>query len=63
MVDHSVVGRRLTPVTAHVEPGRLRFFRETLGEANPVYTDAAAAQGAPAMPRRRCRRPTCSAWK
>ena len=38
MVDHSVVGRSLAPVTAHVEPGRLRFFRETLGETNPVYT-------------------------
>jgi acyl dehydratase len=46
MVDHSVVGRRLTPVTAQVEPGRLRFFRETLGESNPVYNDAAAAQAA-----------------
>ena len=32
MVDQSVVGRSVTPVTAHVEPGRLRFFRETIGE-------------------------------
>jgi acyl dehydratase len=46
MVDHSAVGRRLTPVTAHVEPGRLRFFRETIGESNPVYNDTAAAQAA-----------------
>ena len=46
MVDHSVVGRSLAPVTAHVEPGRLRFFRETLGERNPVYTDAGAAKAA-----------------
>ena len=46
MVDHSAVGRRLAPVTAHVEPGRLRFFRETLGESNPVYNDAAAAKKA-----------------
>ncbi len=46
MVDHSAVGRRLAPVTAHVEPGRLRFFRETLGESNPVYNDAAAAKAA-----------------
>ena len=36
----------LTPVTAQVEPGRLRFFRETTGERNPVYTDAGAAQAA-----------------
>ena len=46
MVDHSVIGRSLAPVTAHVEPGRLRFFRETLGERNPAYTDAGAAKAA-----------------
>lgn len=46
MVDHSAVGRRLSPVTAHVEPGQLRFFRETLGETNPVFTDTAAAKAA-----------------
>jgi acyl dehydratase len=46
MVDHSVVGRSLAPVTAHVESGRLRFFRETLGERNPAYTDAGAAKAA-----------------
>ena len=44
MVDHSVVGRSLAPVTAHVEPGRLRYFRGTLGETNPVYADAKVAQ-------------------
>jgi len=46
MVDHSAAGRALTPVTAQVEAGRLRFFRETTGERNPVYTDAGAAQAA-----------------
>ena len=46
MVDHSAVGRRLAPVTARVEPGRLRFFRETLVESNPVYNDDAAAKAA-----------------
>jgi acyl dehydratase len=46
MVDHSVAGRALTPVTAQVEAGRLRFFRETTGERNPVYTDTGAAQAA-----------------
>ncbi|NVN87131.1 MAG: MaoC family dehydratase N-terminal domain-containing protein [Rhodopseudomonas sp.] len=46
MVDQSAVGRRFTPVTAHVEPGRLRYFFETLGESNPVYRDAAAAKAA-----------------
>ncbi|MHC2335295.1 MaoC family dehydratase N-terminal domain-containing protein [Bradyrhizobium sp. USDA 4454] len=42
MVDQSAVGRAFTPVTAHVEPGRLRFFLDTLGETNPVYRDAVA---------------------
>ncbi|ABE41034.1 MaoC family dehydratase N-terminal domain-containing protein [Rhodopseudomonas pseudopalustris] len=44
MVDQSAVGHRFTPVTAHVEPGRLRYFLDTLGERNPVYRDAAAAR-------------------
>ena len=43
MVDQSAVGREFTPVTAHVEPGRLRFFLDTLGERNPVYRDDKAA--------------------
>ena len=46
MVDQSAVGRAFTPVTAHVEPGRLRFFLNTLGEENPVYRDAEAARKA-----------------
>lgn len=43
MVDQSAVGRAFKPVTARVEPGRLRFFLDTLGETNPVYRDGAAA--------------------
>jgi len=43
MVDQSAVGRTFTPVTARVEPGRLRFFLDTLGEKNPVYHDDKAA--------------------
>jgi acyl dehydratase len=52
MVDQSAVGRSFTPVTAHVEPGRLRYFFDTLNEANPVYrdADAARAQGYAALP-------------
>ncbi|RJF77841.1 MaoC family dehydratase N-terminal domain-containing protein [Rhodopseudomonas palustris] len=46
MVDQSAVGHRFTPVTADVEPGRLRYFFETLGESNLVYRDAAAAEAA-----------------
>ncbi len=46
MVDQSAVGRSFTPVIARVEPGRLRFFLNTLGEQNPVYRDEAAARAA-----------------
>ncbi len=46
MVDQSAVGRSFTPVTAHVEPGRLRFFLDTLGEQNPLYRDDGAARAA-----------------
>ena len=46
MVDQSAVGRTFTPVTACVEPGRLRFFLDTLGESNPLYCSAEAARGA-----------------
>lgn len=44
MVDQSAVGHRFTPVTAHVEPGRLRYFLNTLGENNPIYRDDGAAR-------------------
>lgn len=46
MVDQSAVGRSFTPVTACVEPGRLRYFFNTLGERNPVYRTAEAVQAA-----------------
>ena len=46
MVDRSAIGRHFTPVTACVEPGRLRYFLNTLGEQNPVYRDEAAARAA-----------------
>src|SRR5664279_4901135 len=44
MVEQSAVGRSFTPVTARVEPGRLRYFLDTLGEHNPVYRDDAAVR-------------------
>lgn len=44
MVDQSAIGRSFTPVTARVEPGRLRFFLNTLGERNPVYRDEQVAR-------------------
>lgn len=46
MVDRSAVGRVFAPVKAQVEPGRLRYFLNTLGEHNPVYRDEAAARAA-----------------
>ena len=46
MVDQSAVGRAFTPVTARVEPGRLRFFLDTLGEKNAVYREPEAAKAA-----------------
>ncbi|WGR92539.1 MaoC family dehydratase N-terminal domain-containing protein [Bradyrhizobium sp. ISRA443] len=46
MVDQSAVGRTFTPVTARVEPGRLRFFLDTLGERNPLYRADKAARAA-----------------
>jgi len=46
MVDRSAIGRGFTPVKARVEPGRLRYFFDTLGETNPVYRDADAARAA-----------------
>jgi acyl dehydratase len=46
MVDDSAIGMTLTPVHARVEPGRLRFFLDVLGERNPVYRDLAAARAA-----------------
>ena len=46
MVDQSAVGRTFTPITARVEPGRLRFFLTTLGEGNPLYGDAEVARAA-----------------
>lgn len=36
MADKSLIGRRLPPVRAKVEPGRLRSFRCTIGAALPA---------------------------
>jgi acyl dehydratase len=46
MVDRSAIGRSFSPVHASVEPGRLRYFFNTLGERNPIYRDAEAAKAA-----------------
>ncbi len=44
MIDPSAVGRSFTPTTAQVEPGRLRYFLNTIGDRNPVFREAAGAQ-------------------
>jgi acyl dehydratase len=46
MVDSSAIGREFTPTHARVEPGRLLYFLNTLGETNPIYRDHAAAKAA-----------------
>lgn len=46
MVDKSAIGVKFTPARAQVEPGRLRYFFETLRERNPIYRDASAAEAA-----------------
>lgn len=46
MINSSVVGRSFVPTHARVEPGRLRYFFNTLGESNPVFREPSAAQAA-----------------
>lgn len=43
MVDRSAVGHSFPQVTARAEPGRLRFFLDTLGETNGSLRGAGAA--------------------
>lgn len=52
MIDDSVIGREFAPTHARVEPGRLRYFFNTLGETNPIYRDpsVAKAEGFAATP-------------
>lgn len=44
MLDHGYIGRVLPAHTVEVEKGRLRFFANTIGETNPIYTDERAAE-------------------
>lgn len=46
MVDQSAIGRRFAPITARVEPGRLRYFLGAIGEQNDVFRDDDAARRA-----------------
>lgn len=45
-IPSSVIGRELPTVQSTIERGRLRFFAESIGERNPVYTDLDAARDA-----------------
>ncbi|MGB8647354.1 MAG: MaoC family dehydratase N-terminal domain-containing protein [Anaerolineae bacterium] len=46
MLDKKFIGWESAPHTVEVEKGRLKFFAETIGETNPIYTDEQAAQAA-----------------
>lgn len=46
MIDRKWIGHALPPSVLPIERSRLRFFAKAIGEANPVYTDEAAARDA-----------------
>jgi acyl dehydratase len=46
MIDRRYIGHALAPFSVPVEAGRLRFFAKATGQADPVYTDVAAARDA-----------------
>lgn len=49
LFDRTTKGRATAPVQVEVERGRIRFFAQVLGEADPIHSDvtAARAQGHP----------------
>ncbi|MDR2326795.1 MAG: MaoC family dehydratase N-terminal domain-containing protein [Acidovorax sp.] len=52
MIDKSFIGHSLAPYSVLLEAGRLRFFAKATGQADPIYTDEAAARAAghPGLP-------------
>jgi len=52
MIDRRYIGHTLSPFSVVVETGRLRFFAKATGQADPIYTDQAAARAAghPGLP-------------
>ncbi|WP_439687522.1 MaoC family dehydratase N-terminal domain-containing protein [Cupriavidus oxalaticus] len=46
MIDKTWIGHELPPSVLPIERTRLRFFAKAIGEADPVYTDEAAARDA-----------------
>jgi len=52
MIDRSFIGHEMPAFSEPVEAGRLRFFAKATGQADPVYSDEAAARAAghPGLP-------------
>ena len=52
MISKEHIGLTVAPYTVEVEKSRLRFFAKATGQADPIYTDEAAARAAghPALP-------------
>lgn len=46
MIDKKHIGLVMEPLVVPIERGRLRFFAKATGQADPVYTDVAAARQA-----------------
>ena len=46
MIDKKWIGHELPASVLPIERSRLRFFAKAIGEIDPIYTDASAAQGA-----------------
>jgi acyl dehydratase len=46
MIDRKFIGYQLKPSVLTVDRTRLQFFAKAIGEKDPVYLDAAAAQAA-----------------
>lgn len=46
MIDRAFIGREFPPLEVDVERGQLKFFAKAMGQADPIYTDEAAAKAA-----------------
>ncbi len=46
MIDKKFIGYGVPPTLWDVEKGRIRFFAEVIGTADPIYLDEAAAKAA-----------------
>ncbi|MCM2337280.1 MaoC family dehydratase N-terminal domain-containing protein [Hydrogenophaga pseudoflava] len=46
MIDKKFIGYEVPPTLWDVEKGRIRFFAEVIGSADPIYLDEASAKAA-----------------